>query len=89
MRTFRLAAAAAIGAWIGWRAGRSGLAGLIPSRRGDEVGSARTPAPLLSMVRDRPLPAALGKLVALVELGGERGIELLQGVVGRRTGHAA
>ena len=86
MRTFRLAAAATVGVWIGWRVGRSGLAGLVAPRR---AGGGRAAGPSLSVVRDRPLPVALGRLVALVELGGERGIELLQSVVGRRAGQAA
>ncbi|MDA8034612.1 MAG: hypothetical protein M0T71_10650 [Actinomycetota bacterium] len=89
MRTFRLAAAATVGVWIGWRVGRSGLAGLVGPRRAHRDRPDRAAGPSLSVVRDRPLPVALGRLVALVELGGERGIELLQSVVGRRAGHAA
>lgn len=72
MRTLRLAAALAVGGWIGWRVARSGWADRVAGR-GATPGS---------------LAERLEKLVALVELGGERGLELVQGVVGRRTGRA-
>lgn len=101
MRTFRLLAAAAVGAWAGWRVGRAGPVGTPSLRRSAPEGADRAAGgsrgasilqeagDLLGAVRAKELPVVVEKLVALVELGGERGIELVQNVVGRRTGDAA
>jgi hypothetical protein len=44
---------------------------------------------VLGVVRPRKVLADLDKLSALVELGRERGLEVLQGMLGGRTDHAA
>lgn len=79
MRKLSLLAVAAVGAWAGWRA-----AGLLGPARPASPTSA-----LADAVRARELPVRLEKLVALVELGRERGLEVIQSVLGGRTDHAA
>ena len=78
-----LLAAAAAGAWAGWRAARSGVVGFL----------APAPAPQRSAASRSLLPPTthevVDKLVALLELGRERGLEVFQSVLGGRTGHAA
>jgi hypothetical protein len=70
---------------------RSGGVGTAGAARAASAGDGadRTAGELVGAVRAGKLPMALEKLVALAELGGERGLELVQGVVGRRTGRAA
>ena len=85
MRTLSLLAAAAAGAWAGWRVARRVPAGLLgPTRAGPQPA-----AGFLDAVRAREVPVSLEKLMALVELGRERGLEVIQSVLGGRTDHAA
>lgn len=85
MRKVSLVAAAAVGAWAGWRTARSIPAGLL-----DPARSVPPPAPgILDAVRAREVPVSFEKLLALVELGRERGLEVIQSVLGGRTDHAA
>lgn len=95
MRTLTVLGAAAVGAVAGWRAARSHLVGLlapqpVPGRR--RAGADRAPA-ALEALRDTELPGAaaqaMEKLVALLELGRERGLVVVQNALGGRTGHAA
>lgn len=92
MGKLTLLAAAAAGAWAGWRAGRSGVVGLLappPTPSSVTAAAGRTP----SSLRSRELMGVTGqaaeKLVAILELGRERGLEVVQSVLGGRTGHAA
>lgn len=93
MRKVTLLAVAAAGAWAGWRAARSGLVGLLAPPAPARAGAAPVAGGPLATLRSRQLPAPTGqvveKLVALLELGRERGLEVVQSVLGGRTGHAA
>lgn len=90
MRKLTLLAAAVAGAWAGWRAGRSGVVGMLaPPAARSAADAARMPPSLRSRELTSVGGQAAEKLVALLELGRERGLEVVQSVLGGRTGHAA
>lgn len=86
MRKVTLLAAVAVGAWAGYQAARTGPdGGPAPSRRS----ASPLASELFDAVQAREALVAFEKLGALLALGRERGIEIVQGAIGGRTGHTA